>query len=118
MIDDNVDAADSLKQLLLLENHLVEVAYRGAEGVERARSFHPDVVFCDIGLPEMDGYQVARAIRADPELGSPVLIALTGYAQPEDRMRAREAGFDHHVPKPPSLELLQDLLSERRAPAP
>src|SRR5262249_22136436 len=80
VIDDNPDAADSLAELLELGNHTIEIAYSSAEGLEKARNFKPEVVICDIGLPEMDGYQVARAMRSDPALASARLIALTGYA--------------------------------------
>jgi two-component system CheB/CheR fusion protein len=110
VIEDNVDAADSLLIALELEGHDVAVAYGGREGVELARSFRPDVVLCDIGLPRMDGYEVARALRAEPTLGACTLVALTGYAGPEDVDRSREVGFDQHLAKPPSMpELLRIL---------
>ena len=78
------------------------------------------VVVCDIGLPDMDGYELARAVRSDPALAGTRLVALTGYAQPEDRERARDAGFDAHLAKPPCFEELEALLAEapRRAGAP
>jgi CheY-like chemotaxis protein len=76
-----------------------------------ARSLEPDVVICDIGLPEMDGYAVARAMRADPNLRGVTLVALTGYAAPEDVARAKEAGFGAHLAKPPSFERLVQILS-------
>ena len=97
---------------LELDGHVVEVAYTGREGIEKARAFQPDVVLCDIGLPGMDGYEVARAMRADPELGTVGLVALTGYAQPEDVERASEAGFDAHLAKPPSIDTLERALAE------
>jgi two-component system CheB/CheR fusion protein len=112
LIEDNVDAADSLHEVLVLEEHVVEVAYDGPEGIAKAREFRPDVVLCDIGLPGMDGYQVARALRADAELGGTYLVALSGYALPEDLQRAHEAGFDRHIAKPPSLDTLQELLAK------
>ena len=71
----------------------------------------PEVVFCDIGLPGMDGYEVARAVRADDALRPTFLVALTGYARPEDQEKAREAGFDRHLAKPPDLELLGEILA-------
>jgi two-component system CheB/CheR fusion protein len=114
VIEDNVDAADSLREALMLARHEVLVAYRGPDGLEKAREFKPDVVLCDIGLPEMDGYQVARAIRADDQLRNVQLIALTGYALPQDLVKAKEAGFDQHLAKPPSLEKLEEVLESSR----
>jgi PAS domain S-box-containing protein len=111
VIEDNVDAAESLREVLELAGNTVEVAYTGPAGIEKARGFGPDVVLCDVGLPGMDGYEVARALRADPALRSATLAALTGYARPEDVARSREAGFDHHLAKPLSLERLADVLS-------
>ena len=107
VIEDNEDAADTLREVLELDEHVVEVAYSGRDGIEKARAFHPDVVLCDIGLPEMDGYQVARTMRADPELGHVGLVAVSGYAQPEDVATAKEAGFEVHLAKPPSIEALE-----------
>jgi two-component system CheB/CheR fusion protein len=113
VIEDNVDAADSLREALMLAQHEVVVAYRGPDGLAKAREFKPDVVLCDIGLPEMDGYQVARAIRADDQLRNVQLIALTGYALPQDLAKAKEAGFDQHLAKPPSLEKLEEVMESR-----
>jgi CheY-like chemotaxis protein len=112
VVEDNEDAANTLREVLELERHVVEVAYNGREGLEKARAFHPDVVLCDIGLPEMDGYEVARAMRADPELGRVALVAVSGYAQPEDVAAAKEAGFDAHLAKPPSVEALERAIAE------
>jgi len=112
VIEDNEDAADTLREVLEFSDHVVEVAYSGRDGIDKARSFHPDVVLCDIGLPEMDGYQVARTMRADPELGRIALVAVSGYAQPEDVETAREAGFDAHLAKPPSIDTLERALAE------
>jgi PAS domain S-box-containing protein len=112
VIDDDEDAAAILREVLELDQHVVEVAGTGREGLEKAQAFHPDVVLCDIGLPELDGYEVARTMRADPALGSVGLIALSGYAQPEDVEMAREAGFDAHVAKPPSTDTLARALAE------
>lgn len=112
VIEDNVDAAESLAMLLQLSGHEAEVAFDGASGIEKARSFHPDVVLCDIGLPGgLDGHGVARAFRADPDLKSAFLIALTGYGQEEDRRRALEAGFDAHLTKPADIEELKRMLA-------
>jgi signal transduction histidine kinase len=112
IIEDNVDAAESLREALEIGEHLVEVAYSGPDGIERARSFHPDVVLCDIGLPGMDGYDVARAVRQDPVLQSTFLVALSGYALPEDLERSAQAGFQHHLAKPPSVDALERVLSD------
>jgi len=111
VIEDNTDAADSLRAALQLDEHEVEVAYNGRAGLTTARNFRPDVIFCDIGLPQMDGYSVARAVRTDPTLRHVTLVALSGYAQPEDAAKAIEAGFDTHVAKPPTLEKLYDILA-------
>jgi two-component system CheB/CheR fusion protein len=112
IIEDNLDAAESLREVFQLGEHEVEVAHSGPDGLKRARSFHPDVVFCDIGLPGMDGYEVARAVRQDPALHSTFLVALSGYALPEDLERASAAGFQHHLAKPPSMDSLERVLSE------
>ncbi len=114
VVEDNVDVAESLREALELGDHEVAVAYSGPEGVEVARRVMPDVVLCDIGLPGMDGYGVAGVLRADPNasLRSTFLIALSGYAQQEDVMKSRSAGFDRHMAKPPSIEALEKLLSE------
>jgi PAS domain S-box-containing protein len=112
VIEDNVDAADSLREVLAFGQHEVEVAYNGPEGLAKARGFRPDVVLCDIGLPGMDGYEVARAFRADDALKGTFLVALTGYALPEDLERAQAAGFGRHLAKPPSLETLERMLAD------
>jgi CheY-like chemotaxis protein/nitrogen-specific signal transduction histidine kinase len=110
LIDDNVDAVESLALLLSAEGHQVRTAYEGESALAVAEDFHPDLVILDIGLPGMDGYEVARKIRARPEIGSPTLVALTGYGQQEDRKRARAAGFDHHFIKPADVQALQKLI--------
>ena len=110
IIEDNVDAGDSLRELLELEGHQVVVARNGPEGIEQARLMQPQVVLCDIGLPGMDGFEVARAFRADGEHRRACLVALSGYARPQDVERAAEAGFAHHLAKPPNLEKLRELL--------
>jgi CheY-like chemotaxis protein len=113
VIDDNVDAADSLRDVLELEGHQVEVAYSGRDGLDKARRYQPEVVLCDIGLPDMDGYDVARAFRSDPDqaLRSAYLVALTGYALPEDLARATAGGFDEHLAKPPDIAKLERILA-------
>jgi signal transduction histidine kinase/ActR/RegA family two-component response regulator len=114
VIEDNRDAADSLCEVLDLLNHSAMVAYSGDEGLEKARAHKPDVVLCDIGLPGMDGHQVARAIRADATLSATTLVALTGYAAPEDLARSKESGFDYHLAKPPSIEAIEQVLAEAK----
>lgn len=110
VIEDNRDAADSLRLMIELAGHRVEVAYTGPDGVQRARQFGPDVVFCDIGLPGMNGYDVARTLRSDAALRSTYLVALSGYAQPDDQQRAAEVGFDGHMAKPASMEAIAAVL--------
>jgi two-component system CheB/CheR fusion protein len=111
IIEDNIDAADSLREALEFGEHEVEVAYNGPSGIAKARTCKPEIVICDIGLPGMDGFDVARAFRADNALKDAYLVALSGYAQPEDVLRASEAGFDQHLAKPPSLERLEQVLT-------
>ncbi|HKH44273.1 MAG TPA: ATP-binding protein [Thermoanaerobaculia bacterium] len=114
VIEDYADAAESLRLLLELAGHQVEVASTGRAGIDAARRLRPDVVLCDIGLPGgLDGYDVARALRESRELDATFLIALTGYGQEEDRRRALEAGFDRHMTKPVDPAALDELL---RAP--
>ncbi len=88
------------------------VAYSGDEGLEKSRAHRPDVILCDIGLPGMDGHEVARAIRADASLSATTLVALTGYAAPEDLAKSQEAGFDFHLAKPPSIEAIEQVLAQ------
>jgi PAS domain S-box-containing protein len=110
VVDDSPDAADSLAMLLRLEGQEVRVAYDGPTALGLARDFRPRLVLLDIGLPGMDGYEVARRLRQQPGLGGVVLVALTGWGQEEDRRKSQEAGFDHHLVKPAGLEELQQLL--------
>ncbi len=115
VIEDNVDAAESLGDALKLDGYEVAVAFDGSQGIEKAREFGPDVVFCDIGLPGMDGYEVARAFRSDAALRGVLLAALTGYAGPEDQRRAAEAGFARHLAKPASLQALEEVIASLRS---
>ena len=110
VIEDYADSAQALADALALSGHRVRVASTAADGIALARSLRPEVVLCDIGLPDRDGSEVARTLRADESLRSTVLVALSGYAQEEDRERAARAGFDAHVPKPASLEALRAIL--------
>jgi PAS domain S-box-containing protein len=111
LIEDNLDAADTFKDVLEMSGHEVLLAHDGREGVEKARSFRPDVVLCDIGLPALNGYEVARAIRAEASI-SPTLVAMTGYTLPEDQRRTFLAGFDHHLGKPVDLTELERVLAQ------
>ncbi len=112
VIDDNQDAANSLAMLLRLQGHEVRVAYSGIEALEMTKTYSPDMVYLDIGMPGMDGYQVARRLRQQPGLEKVVLAALTGWGQQEDRRRTAEAGFDHHLVKPPEPKALESVLAE------
>jgi CheY-like chemotaxis protein len=114
VIEDNTDAAVMLADLLTMEGHRVEVAADARSGVDLVRRVKPDLVLCDIGLPDRSGYDVAGELRADPMLRGTRVVALSGYAQPEDRSESRAAGFDAHLAKPLSLEELDALL--RSAP--
>lgn len=111
VIEDNRDGAESLRDALSFAGHEVHVAYDGDEGVRLAREVRPDVLLCDIGLPDIDGYEVARRIRADPALRGCLLVALTGHGLPADRRRANDVGFTHHLTKPTPLEVLEALLA-------
>jgi CheY-like chemotaxis protein len=115
VVEDNRDAAESLRLLLQLAGHEVAVAGDGPSALELARSHRADAVICDVGLPPpMNGYQVAEAMRADPALRSLFLVALTGLGQEDDQERARRAGFDVHLIKPAEPAALKRLLA--RAP--
>jgi len=111
LVEDNRDTVDTLRLLLQLNSHEVSVAYSGTEGVEMAKRVCPDVVLCDIGLPGMDGFAVAAALRRIPETAGVRLIAVTGYGREQDKRRAREAGFDDHLVKPVDPDLLLGQLS-------
>src|SRR5262249_16425586 len=100
LVDDNRDAAESLGLLLEMMGHEVHLAHAGDEGLLAMRTFDPGVVLLDIGMPDMDGYEVARRIREEEGSRRALLIAITGWGQDEDRQRARQAGFDHHLTKP------------------
>jgi PAS domain S-box-containing protein len=112
VVDDSVDAADSLALLLELEGHQVATAYGAVAALEAAERLQPDIAFIDIGLPQMDGYEVARRLRASERCRTIVLVALTGYGQPDDRDEARRAGFDHHLVKPADWESVSAILAE------
>jgi CheY-like chemotaxis protein len=111
VIDDNVDAAESLAALLRLREHDVRVVHDGRTALKTATAFRPQVVFLDIAMPDMDGYEVARRLRQRPELEDPRLVAVTGFGRDQNRRLAKEAGFDEHVTKPLDPATLPALLA-------
>jgi PAS domain S-box-containing protein len=112
IVDDNQDAASTLATLLQMQGHEVRVAFSGRAALDIAKGYAPHVVFLDIGMPDMDGYEVARRLRQESGLENIVVAALTGWAQQADRRRTSAAGFDHHFVKPPDPQILLKLLSE------
>ncbi|MGC1275581.1 MAG: PAS domain S-box protein [Planctomycetaceae bacterium] len=112
VVDDNVDAAETLAMLLKATKHDVRTAHDGPAALEAALDYRPDVVLLDIGLPGLDGFEVARRIRQEPTLKNVVLIAMTGYGLESDRQHSQEAGFDHHLVKPADFAELQKLFAE------
>jgi PAS domain S-box-containing protein len=113
VVDDNVDGADSLAVVLRMWGHEVRIAHSGPQAVELVKSYQPDIVLLDIGLPGMSGYEVARKIRGLQVLDKPLLVAITGYGQNEDRRRSLEAGFDRHLIKPVEPGDLRQILAQR-----
>jgi CheY-like chemotaxis protein len=111
VVDDYADAAESLMMLLQTEGHEVETADCGMKAIEQAQVFRPQVVLLDIGLPDLDGYEVAKRLRTLPETRDAILIALTGYGQTEDLVRSQSAGFNHHLLKPLDFAKLAALLT-------
>jgi len=113
VIDDNHDAADSLGMLLKFLGADAYVVYDGPSALQALHIYRPAVVFLDIGMPGMDGHEVARYVRQSPEFRDVMLIAMTGWGQEEDRRRSKAAGFDHHLVKPANADALQALLAEK-----
>jgi PAS domain S-box-containing protein len=111
VVDDNVDAATALELLLQQSGHLVRMAHTGPTGLAAALDFRPDVMLLDIGLPELDGFEIAKRIRQQPALNDIVLIAMTGYGREKERQRSQEAGFDHHLVKPADFATLEQILA-------
>src|SRR5262249_20181533 len=109
VVDDNIDAAESLALFLRMPGQEVLTAYDGLAALDAASAFLPDMVRVDIGLPRMDGYEVARRLRERPNGEQMLLVALSGYGREEDRLRSREAGFDHHYIKPVELGVFREL---------
>lgn len=110
VVDDNKDAAESMSMLLEMWGHEVAFAYDGPSALETAEQWQPEAVFLDIGLPGMDGYEVAERLRELPQAKDAVLIAITGYGQDDDRLRSRRAGIDHHLVKPVAPDALRSLI--------
>src|SRR5262245_22724419 len=110
IVDDNVDAAESMALLLQLNGHEVMFAQDGLAALALSSTFHPKVILLDIGLPGLDGYSVAQKLRKQPETRDVMLIALTGYGQPEDRERSKAAGFDYHLVKPVDHNAIENLI--------
>lgn len=110
-MDDNVTSAETLALLIGLSGHTTQVAHSGIDALNAVESSRPDVVLLDIGLPGMDGYEVARRLRQTDANRELLLVAVTGYGQDEDRRRAHDAGFDYHLVKPLDIEQLEGILA-------
>jgi CheY-like chemotaxis protein len=118
VVDDSISTAQSMAALLQLKGHDARVAFDGPKALATAAAFHPEVVLLDIGMPGMNGYQVAKQLRQMPGLEQTLLVALTGYGQEEDRRRSREAGCQHHLVKPVRLSAVLELLVSAAFPTP
>jgi CheY-like chemotaxis protein len=114
VVDDNRDAAESMSMLLEMWGHEVVYAYDGPSALETAQQWQPEAVFLDIGLPGMDGYEVAERLRELPQAKDAVLVAITGYGQDDDRRRSQRAGIDHHLVKPVAPDALRNLIDSLR----
>ena len=113
IVDDNRDSADTMGMLQQMQGHEVRVAYDGQQGLSVAGEFTPDVILLDIGLPRMDGYEVARRLRQLPSLKDAFIVAMTGYGSESDRARSLDAGFNEHLVKPTDLEQIRKILEGR-----
>ncbi len=111
VVDDNRAAADALVKLLSIRGHVLQAVYTGETAIEEAPRFQPEVILLDIGLPDIEGYDVARAIRSDESVKA-TLVALTGYGQESDVRKAEKAGFSHHLIKPAGLREIEAVLAE------
>jgi CheY-like chemotaxis protein len=114
VVDDDLDGAETLAIVLRVAGHGVQVAHDGPSTLKIAADFQPDVVFLDVGMPGMDGFETARQLRQRVELDKAVLVALTGYGREEDRQRAAQAGFDHFLVKPTPPKVLTDIALQLR----
>jgi two-component system CheB/CheR fusion protein len=117
VVDDNIDAATTLGMLLRLDGHEIRLAHDGLAALELAEQFVPEVVLLDIGLPKLDGYEVAKRLREQPGCEDALVIAISGYGQEEDRHRAHEAGFDRHLTKPVDFAVLRSVLPHAKSVA-
>ena len=111
VVDDNQDVADSLAEFLKSLGHRIRTEYSGAAGLMAANEFIPQVIFCDVGMPDIDGHQVAARLRADSRHASAVLVAVTGWGTEEHKRRTQDAGFDMHLTKPVNLDEVEKLLA-------
>lgn len=116
VVDDNRDAADALAALLCAEGYAASAAYSGSTAIQRADEVRPDVVLLDIGMPGTSGFDVARALRDYRRAPKPIIVAVTGAADPSDRLAARMAGFDHYLVKPVEVHAIVALLEKLAAP--
>jgi PAS domain S-box-containing protein len=114
--DDNKDSAESLAMLLQLRGAEVRTVHDGLEAIETAKAFQPDLVLLDIGMPKLNGYDAARRLREQPWSGKATIVAMTGWGQPDDKRRAADAGFDHHLTKPIEPNVLDDVLTRLKSP--
>ncbi len=112
VVDDNIDAARALAILLRMAGNEIRIAHDGPTALEVAAAFQPELILLDIGMPGMDGYEVARRVRQIPHLEGVVLVALTGWGQDEDRRRTKAAGFDHHFVKPVDSARLEEIIQQ------
>ena len=111
VVDDNADSARTLAWAIELEGYEVNICLSGQQAVEKARTFRPHVVLLDLGMPGMNGYDVCKALRADPVLGHIKIIAQTGWSDPAAKRRTAESGFDLHLVKPVNMTVLSDMLA-------
>ena len=114
VVDEDLDGAETLAIVLRVAGHDVQIAHDGPSTLKIAADFQPDVVFLDVGMPGMDGFETARQLRQRAELDKAVLVALTGYGREEDRARAAQAGFDHFLVKPTPPKVLTDIALQLR----
>jgi DNA-binding response OmpR family regulator len=111
IVDDNEDAAEMLAELVKAWGHSARVAHDGLNAMDVGRVYQPEVVLLDLGLPRVDGFEIARNMRAEPWGSSARIVAVTGWGRDSDRQRSRDAGFDEHLVKPVSVDLLRTMLS-------